>query len=85
MGVIMKERRIPREEDIEELKEDLPTLRRPTTNTSAAVSAVPTFEVVEVATQTDMLIQNSKTGEKFNLFTAVCKLMNDVDEIKKSL
>jgi hypothetical protein len=85
MGVIMKERRIPREEDIEELKEELPTLRRPTANTTAAVSAVPAFEVVEVATQTDMLIQNSKTGEKFNALQMLALIKNDLEEIKKSL
>jgi hypothetical protein len=43
------------------------------------------YRVVEVPTQMELAIENSRTGEQFNALSILCKIADDVDEIKKSL
>jgi hypothetical protein len=43
------------------------------------------FEVIDVATETERQIQDNETKELYNLEEAVCKILNDLKEIKKSV
>jgi len=71
MSMVLPVRRVPKIEDIE--------------RESVKVEKSDVFVVAEVPTQTDLIIQNSKTGEQYNALTILCKIANDIDEIKKSL
>ena len=41
------------------------------------------FEIKDMATQTEPIIIDNKTGQPYNLLTALCQLLNDVSELKK--
>ncbi len=43
------------------------------------------FEVVEVAKTTEQKIQDNETGEIYNLTQAVCKVWNEIKEMRKSI
>lgn len=43
------------------------------------------FEVIEITTQTAPVIKDNESEEIYNELTALCKVMNDVIEIKKNL
>ena len=43
------------------------------------------FEITEVATQTTPVIKDNETGEMYNELTILCKLSNDINELKKLL
>lgn len=46
----------------------------------------PKFVIAEIPTQTDLIIMNSGDNkETYNVLTAVCKIMNDVEELKKRI
>ena len=42
------------------------------------------FEVVEVATQTDIVIHDTTTNEQLSIAQALVEILNDVREIKKN-
>lgn len=42
------------------------------------------YVVAEIPTQTDIIIMNKDDNkETYNVLTAVCKIMNDIEELKK--
>lgn len=42
------------------------------------------YAVAEIPTQTDLIIINvNDDKETYNVLTAVCKIMNDMEELKK--
>ena len=42
------------------------------------------YVVAEIPTQTDLIIMNAEDNkETYNVLTAVCKIMNDMEELKK--
>lgn len=43
------------------------------------------FEVVEVAVATEPMIQNKNKKETYTITTALCKILNDLEEIKKAV
>jgi len=43
------------------------------------------YEIVEIATQTAPTIKDNETGETYDLITILCKIANDVDELKRNL
>ena len=43
------------------------------------------FEVVDVSTQSEPRIQDNETKETYTLTEAICEILNDVKEIKKSV
>ena len=43
------------------------------------------FEVTEVATQTGPAIRDNETDEVFDIQIAICKILNDVADLKKQL
>jgi len=45
----------------------------------------PRFEITEVATQTAPVIKDTESEDIYNELTAICKIMNDVEKLKKGL
>lgn len=43
------------------------------------------FKVVEVSTQTTPMIKNMENEELYDINTAIVKIMNDLEEIKKAV
>jgi len=57
-------------------------------NEEKQIEKKPKFVVMEVPTQMDYIItnKNNKKGEEnYNLLTAVCKIMNDIEELKEKI
>ncbi len=40
------------------------------------------FQIGEVATQVEPVIVNTKTKDQYNILTALCKVMNDIEDLK---
>ena len=43
------------------------------------------FEVVEIATSTERKIQDVETGEVYDLTQAICKMWNEIKEMKRAV
>jgi hypothetical protein len=43
------------------------------------------FQVGAVAVQTEPVIVDAKTEEQYNIYTALAKIMNDIEELKKAI
>ena len=43
------------------------------------------FEVVEVSTKSETRIKDNETNETYTKEEAICKILNDIREIKKSV
>lgn len=43
------------------------------------------YEVKDIATQTEPYIVDNESGDAITVTQAICKVMNDVETIKKSL
>ena len=80
MGGLMKRREIPREEDIAELRDDKEEDIKPSPRASKEQ-----FRVVEVPTQTDLIVRDVKSGDNYNALQMLAMIKNDLEEIKRSL
>ncbi len=43
------------------------------------------FEVIDVATATEPMIKDKETNETYTRTSALCKMMNDIKEIKENV
>ena len=43
------------------------------------------FEVVEIPTSTERKIQDVETGEVYDLTEAVCKIWNEIKEVRRAV
>lgn len=43
------------------------------------------FIMTEISTQTMPVIRDNETGEEFDGMTAMCRIMNDISYIRKSI
>lgn len=53
--------------------------------TPVAKKVATRFQVGAVAVQTEPVIVDTKTEEQYNMYTAIAKIMNDIEELKKAI
>lgn len=44
-----------------------------------------TFEVVEIATETQPVINDVVNDERYDIYSALAKIMNDLESVKKAV
>ena len=63
----------------------LPELKPEEKKTIIPETKIDKYELVEVATQTDLVIRNNETGEIFNMQKSLVKILNELEKINNVL